>query len=71
MHVGQERLLFLGILFAGPQHIAEGVVGTIEVPELARVARAISAIPNNLGFVIKSAKFLDFEGILRERRDTA
>jgi hypothetical protein len=68
VHVGQGRLLFLGVLFAGPQHIVEGPVGMVEVPELVRVARAVSAIPNNLGFVVKSAKLLDFESILRDRR---
>jgi hypothetical protein len=69
LHVGQDRLLFLGVLFAGPQHVAHGEIGTVEVPELAHALRAISAIPNNLGFVVKSAKILDFEPILRQRRD--
>lgn len=67
-HLHQERLLFLGVLFAGPQHVAEGIVETIEVPELARVSRSLSNIPNNLGFVVKSGRLLDFEPILRKRR---
>lgn len=71
VNIGQERLLFLGVLFAGPQHIAEGAVGTVEIPELARVARAVSAIPNNLGFVVKSSKLMAFEEILRQRRGGA
>lgn len=71
VNIGQERLLFLGVLFAGPQHIAVGEVGTIEIPELARVAQAISSIPNNLGFVIKSEKLLDFEPILRRLQDSS
>lgn len=69
--VGQERVLFLGVLFAGPQHVAVGQIDIVEVPELARVARAISGIPSNLGFVIKSAKLMDFEKVLRERISAA
>lgn len=37
VHVGQGRLLFLAVLCAGPQHIVEGSVGIVEVPELVSV----------------------------------
>ena len=43
------RGAFLGVLYAGPQHIANGNV----------------AIPNNLGYVIKSHKILDFVDIIK------
>ncbi|MEZ5558644.1 MAG: serine protease [Pseudomonadales bacterium] len=69
--MGAERLIFLGALFAGPQHVAEGSISVVEVPELAHVPRAISRIPNNLGFVVKSQTLLDFEPILEARRGDA
>lgn len=57
------RVLLLGVLFAGPQHIAEGEIRTIQRP-FAMVPIALSKIPNNLGFVIKSEKLIDFKAIL-------
>lgn len=57
------RVLLLGILFAGPQHVAEGEIQTINVP-LAQVPISLSKIPNNLGFVVKSQKLLDFRSKL-------
>ena len=60
MHLGQGRVLLLGVLFAGPQHVAEGEITTINVP-LQQVPISLSRIPNNLGFVVKSQKILDFK----------
>jgi hypothetical protein len=59
MHVGGNRVILLGILFAGPQHVAEGEVKTIDVP-LQQLSISMSKIPNNLGFVVKSQKLHDF-----------
>jgi hypothetical protein len=59
IHVGTGRLLLLGILFAGPQHVAQGEVQTIEVP-LQQQTISLSRIPNNLGFVVKAQKLMDF-----------
>lgn len=61
--LGGGRIMLLGILFAGPQHVAEGEIQTIEVP-LAKVPISLSKIPNNLGFVIKSHKIKDFRKML-------
>jgi hypothetical protein len=69
--MGQERVLLVGVLFAGPQHIAEGDIARIEVPDLAERTLALSRIPNNLGFVVKSKKLNDFEQILRDRQRAA
>jgi hypothetical protein len=69
--MGQERVLLLGVLYAGPQHVAEGEIGKIEVPELAERVVALSRIPNNLGYVIRAEKLNDFEPILKARRDAA
>ncbi len=62
-YVGANRIILLGALFAGPQHVAEGEIQTIEIP-LKQVPISLSKIPNNLGFVIKSQKILDFKPLL-------
>lgn len=68
VHLGQQRLLLVGVLFAGPQHVAEGDVTQVEVPSLAHRVLALSKIPNNLGFVVKAEKLRDFDPILEARR---
>jgi len=60
------RIYLLGILYAGPQHTAEGELEIVDIPTTQTV-RPISRIPNNLGVVIKAEKLLDFEPILEER----
>ena len=61
--LGSGRILLLGVLFAGPQHVAEGEIQTIDVP-LAQVPISMSKIPNNLGFVVKARKIADFRKLL-------
>lgn len=63
LNLGGGRLILLGVLFAGPQHVAEGEIQAIEVP-LAQVPISLSRIPNNLGFVVKSQKIGDFKDML-------
>jgi hypothetical protein len=63
LNLGSNRVILLGVLFAGPQHFAEGEIKTIEVP-LAQVPISLSKIPNNLGFVIKAQRILDFKKLL-------
>jgi V8-like Glu-specific endopeptidase len=64
LNLGGSRVLLLGALFAGPQHIAEGEIKTIDVP-LQHVPISLSKIPNNLGFVVKSEKIHDFKSLLQ------
>lgn len=59
------RVIFLGILFAGPQHVAEGEIQTIDVP-LQQIPISLSRIPNNLGFVVKASKIHDFRPLLEK-----
>lgn len=63
LNLGGSRIILLGVLFAGPQHVAKGEIQTIEVP-LAQVPISLSNIPNNLGFVIKAHKIADFRKML-------
>lgn len=65
-HLGGNRVILLGVLYAGPQHVAEGEIRTIEVP-LQQVPISLSKIPNNLGFVVKTQKIIDFKAQLLAR----
>lgn len=62
-NLGQKRLILLGVLYAGPQHFVQG---DIRVVEQSAKPIAISAIPNNLGIVIKSENLLYFEDLFRQ-----
>ncbi|ADT87619.1 trypsin-like peptidase domain-containing protein [Vibrio furnissii] len=59
---GILRVRLLGILYAGPQHLASGEVKTVEIGIKKNIA--LTAIPNNLGNVISSKALLDFEPLL-------
>lgn len=61
-----SRFKFLGVLYAGPQHTAEGKVEIINVPTKERVV-SISRIPNNLGLCIKSKRILDFIPLIKDK----
>lgn len=63
LNIGSGRLILLGVLFAGPQHVAAGEIQTIEMP-MAHVPISLSKIPNNLGFVVKAQKITDFRKLL-------
>lgn len=59
-YLGSTRLLFMGTLYAGPQHTATGEVRIIDVPTVQRPV-TFSLIPNNLGLVIKSSRVKELE----------
>lgn len=61
--LGTHRIKLLGVLYAGPQHTAEGEVEIVTVPTQNR-AIARSMIPNNLGLVIRSERLEEFESVL-------
>lgn len=65
MMMGKPRVYFLGILYAGPQYTTTGKIIVIDVPT-KKDTLAVSNIPTNLGYVIKSKKLLDFESILED-----
>ncbi len=64
MVMGGIRVKLLGVLYAGPQHTATGEIRIVNVPTQQR-AIAISAIPQNLGLIIKSSRLLDFDDLVR------
>lgn len=59
-----NRLLILGILYAGPMYDAQGQVYKKNVPTKNT---ALINIPMNLGYCIQSNKLLDFKPIISSR----
>ena len=55
---GSGRVMLLGVLYAGPQHTAEGNIKFTSLP------RAYTSIPNNLGLVIKASRLMEFKPLL-------
>ena len=51
LNLGGNRVILLGVLFAGHQHVSKGEIQTIEV-SLAQVPIRLPKIPNNLGFLV-------------------
>ncbi len=58
--MGKSRILFLGTLYAGPQHTATGEIKVVNISTSTKPI-AISRIPNNLGLVIKHNRILELE----------
>jgi Trypsin-like peptidase domain len=58
--MGAPVALLLGVLYAGPMYTAQGDIVVVDVPT-QKVGVASSAIPMNLGYVIKSRCLLDFD----------
>jgi len=65
-HMPINEMHFLGVLYAGPQQTIEGDIHVVPIPTGSK-SISVSAIPMNLGFVIKSSVLYDFEPLLEER----
>lgn len=57
-----ERLLLLGVLYAGPQHQAIGQIHT----NYQNKPISVSNIPNNLGMIIKSERIMELELLFKD-----
>lgn len=68
MVIGSGRVRLLGVLYAGPQHTVAGEVRIVTIPT-HNIPMAISAIPNNLGNVIKISKLEAFEKFFSDLMD--
>lgn len=62
-----SRVLLLGILYAGPQFSVTGEIKVVNIPNMQQKQMAVSHIPNNLGYVIKSERIMDFAPILKKK----
>jgi hypothetical protein len=69
MLIGPSRVKLLGVLYAGPQYTVTGEIKVVDVPT-RNVPVSISAIPNNLGVVIRATKLQGFESCFRSISST-
>ncbi len=58
--LGGARLKLLGVLYAGPQHMADGQIAMVPVPTAAKPV-VLTAIPLNLGLVLKAKALEDID----------
>ena len=56
---GINRIYLVGLLYGGPQQTIEGEICVKTVPDATQTPYALSSIPNNLGYVIKSERILE------------
>jgi len=62
-YMGINRIILLGVLYAGPQATAKGEI--IMTPDFQKPT-VISSIPNNLGLIIKAERILELEELFKE-----
>lgn len=55
-----SRLIFLGVLFAGPQHQADGSIQIVDIPT-RQVPIARTSLPAHLGYYIKAREILELK----------
>ena len=61
---GAGTIKLIGVLYAGPQHTAEGNIEVVEVSTSTR-AVAMTRIPNNLGYCIKAQQIFALKELLK------
>ena len=64
---GRSRVLLLGVLYAGPQLTVTGDIKVVTIPNMQQKAFAVSHIPNNLGYIIKAERIMDFFPIIKQK----
>lgn len=57
-----NRIKLLGVLYAGPQHRADGEIVLAPIPTQNK-PMSVTSIPNNLGYVIKATELEAIEQI--------
>ena len=61
-----NRLMFLGILYAGPQQTVIGEIATKVIPASV-IPVPVSNVMMNLGYAVKSERLLDFKPIIKSK----
>ncbi len=59
-YVGMSRIIFLGVLFAGPQYTASGTLEVVNVPTQMTVAPQ-TKVMTNLGYHIRAKELNEFQ----------
>ena len=67
LNLGSSRVLLLGVMYAGPQQKVTGDIKVVTIPNMQQKALAVSHIPNNLGYIIKSERIMDFLPIITQK----
>lgn len=65
-NLGVSRLMFIGVLYAGPQTTATGEIVIQAAPTIARPVPVINMMMN-LGICVRASKVQDFGALLRAR----
>jgi hypothetical protein len=63
--LGGARIKLLGILYAGPQHIADGQIAMVPVPTTNKPV-VLTSIPLHLGIVVKARELEDIDAQFRK-----
>ena len=63
---GMGRIIFLGVLFAGPQYDAQGDIVVKNIPTVQQKIETHTAIMTNLGYYIKSAELNEFKEYIKK-----
>lgn len=66
---GVARIIFLGVLFAGPQYDAYGDIIVKNIPTIQQKVEAHTAVMTNLGFYIKSSELMEFKEYIKNSAD--
>lgn len=65
LNLGTSRIFLLGVLYAGPQLTVTGEIKVVTIPNIQQKPMSVSHIPNNLGYIIKSERILDFIPLIK------
>jgi len=66
MYMGTNRILLLGVLYAGPQYTTTGEIKILTIPT-RQIPIPVSKIPNNLGMIIKSERIMELENLFKQK----
>lgn len=69
IRVGTSRIYLLGLLYGGPQLTVEGEICIKTMPDAQKQPYAVSSIPNNLGYVIKSERIIELSNYIISRNN--
>lgn len=67
IHLVKSRILLLGVLYAGPQFTVTGDIKVVTIPNVQQKALTVSHIPNNLGYIIKAERIMEFAPIVKQK----
>ena len=67
-NIGGERLMLLGLLYAGPQITSTGEVAVQTVPTTNRIVASVPTMMH-LGYVIKAERILEMDDVVRVELD--